>query len=53
MISPSPSLITASGIHKRFNADSSNDARVVVMNSRIVKPMGFDWFEQLERAEGF
>jgi mannose-6-phosphate isomerase-like protein (cupin superfamily) len=39
--------------HKRFNSDPSNDARVVVMNSRIVKPMGFDWFEQLERAEGF
>ena len=39
--------------HKRCNSDPANDARVVVMNSRIVKPMGFDWFEQLERAEGF
>jgi hypothetical protein len=23
-----------------------------VINSRIIKPMGFDWFEQLENAEG-
>ena len=39
--------------HKRFNSDPDHEARVVVINSRIVKPMGFDWFEQLERAEGF
>ena len=39
--------------HKRFNGDPANEARVIVVNSRIVKPMGFDWFEQLERAEGF
>lgn len=39
--------------HKRFNGDPASEARVVVVNSRIVKPMGFDWFEQLERAEGF
>ena len=39
--------------HQHFNADPDNEARIVVVNSRIVKPMGFDWFEQLERAEGF
>jgi uncharacterized RmlC-like cupin family protein len=39
--------------HKHFNADPKNEARIIVVNSRIVKPMGFDWFEQLERAEGF
>ena len=39
--------------HQHFNSDAKNEARIVVMNSRIVKPMGFDWFEQLERAEGF
>ena len=39
--------------HQHFNSDASREARIVVMNSRIVKPMGFDWFEQLERAEGF
>lgn len=39
--------------HKRFNADPGNEARVVVMNSRIMKAIGFDWFDQLEPAEGF
>jgi uncharacterized RmlC-like cupin family protein len=39
--------------HKHFNADPKNEARIIVMNSRIVKPMGFDWFEQLENAEGY
>lgn len=40
-------------IHKHFNADPKNEARIVVINSRIVKPMGFDWFDQLEHAEGY
>jgi uncharacterized RmlC-like cupin family protein len=39
--------------HQHFNSDPGNEARIVVVNSRIVKPMGFDWFEQLERAEGY
>jgi uncharacterized RmlC-like cupin family protein len=39
--------------HKHFNSDSKNEARIIVVNSRIVKPMGFDWFEQLENAEGY
>jgi len=39
--------------HKHFNSDPENEARIVVVNSRIVKPMGFDWFEQLENAEGY
>ena len=39
--------------HKRFNGDPDNEARIVVVNSRIVKAIGFDWFEQLENAEGF
>ena len=39
--------------HKHFNSDPKNEARIVVVNSRIVKPMGFDWFEQLENAEGY
>ena len=38
--------------HKRCNTDA-NEARVVVINSRILKPMGFHWFDQLEPAEGF
>lgn len=40
-------------IHQRFNSGSRGDARIIVVNSRIVKAMGFDWFEQLENAEGF
>jgi uncharacterized RmlC-like cupin family protein len=39
--------------HKRFNTDPDNEARVVVVNSRMMKAMGFDWFDQLEPAEGF
>ena len=39
--------------HKHFNASATTEARIIVVNSRIVKAMGFDWFEQLENAEGF
>ena len=39
--------------HQHFNADPDSEARLIVCNSRILKPMGFDWFEQLENAEGF
>ena len=39
--------------HKHFNADAGKEARIIVINSRIIKPMGFDWFEQLENAEGY
>lgn len=38
--------------HKRFNS-SDVEARVVVVNSRIMKAIGLDWFDQLEPAEGF
>ena len=39
--------------HKRFNVEPENEARVVVINNRMLKPMGFHWFDQLEPAEGF
>ena len=39
--------------HRHVNADAKNETRIIVINSRILKPMGFDWFEQLENAEGF
>jgi len=39
--------------HKRFNSDPNSEARVVVINSRMMKAIGFDWFDQLEPAEGF
>lgn len=40
-------------IHQHVNADPNNEARIIVINSRIIKAMGFDWFEQIENAEGF
>ncbi len=39
--------------HKRFNSDANSEARVIVINSRMMKAIGFDWFDQLEPAEGF
>lgn len=38
--------------HKHLNA-GNGEARIVVINSRILKPMGFDWFDQIENADGF
>ncbi len=37
--------------HQHFNSDPKSEARLVVMNSRIIKPMGFDWFDQLENCD--
>ena len=38
--------------HKRVNT-SAVEARVIVCNSRVMKAIGLDWFDQLEPAEGF
>ncbi len=39
-------------IHQHFaNADAS--ARLIMISNRIVKTMGFDWFDQLEHAPDF
>ncbi len=40
-------------IHQHLNADPDNETRIIVMNNKIIKDMGFDWFEQIENAEGF
>ena len=40
-------------MHQHFNGDAKSEARIIVINSRIVKKMGFDWFEQVENAPGF
>jgi len=37
--------------HKRFNT-SDVEARVIVVNSRVMKAIGLDWFDQREPAEG-
>jgi mannose-6-phosphate isomerase-like protein (cupin superfamily) len=36
--------------HQHFST-GAGEARILVMNSRIVKAMGFDWFEQLENCD--
>lgn len=40
-------------VHKRFSTDANDDARIIVINNKIIRDMGFDWFEQIENAEGF
>ena len=36
--------------HQHF---ASEDARLIMMSNRIVKEMGFDWFDLVERAPGY
>ena len=36
--------------HQHF---ATEEARLIVMSNRIVKDMGFDWFDQVENAPGF
>ncbi len=38
--------------HKR-HSNGDCEARIVVVNSRMLKAIGFDWFDQLEPAAGF
>lgn len=38
--------------HKRVNT-SGIEARIIVCNSRVMKSIGLDWFDQLEPAQGF
>ena len=38
-------------IHQHFAGDV--EARLIVISNRIVKAMGYDWFDQLENAPGF
>ncbi len=39
-------------MHQHFN-DGAGEARLIVISNRIVKDMGFDWFDQIENAPGF
>ncbi len=34
-------------------ANAGQECRIIVMSNRIVKDMGFDWYDQVERAPGF
>ena len=36
--------------HQHF---ATEDARLIMMSNRMVKEMGFDWFDQVENAPGF
>jgi quercetin dioxygenase-like cupin family protein len=39
-------------MHQHF-AKPGEECRIIVMSNRIVKDMGFDWYDQVERAPGF
>jgi quercetin dioxygenase-like cupin family protein len=39
-------------IHQHFNSGKT-EARLIVINNRIVKSMGFNWLDQIENAPGF
>ena len=39
-------------IHQHVAGDHE-DVRLIVMSNRIVKEMGFDWFDQVENAPGY
>jgi hypothetical protein len=36
-----------------FNDHAASEARLIVISNRMVKEMGFDWFDQIENALGF
>jgi len=40
-------------IQQHFNTADAGEARLIVISNRIVKEMGYDWFDQLENAPGF
>jgi gentisate 1,2-dioxygenase len=40
-------------IHQHFNAHATDEARLIVISNRMVKEMGFDWFDQIENAPGY
>jgi quercetin dioxygenase-like cupin family protein len=40
-------------IHQHFNAHATSEARLIVISNRMVKEMGFDWYDQIENAPGF
>ena len=40
-------------VHQHFNDDPKTEARLIVISNRMVKEMGFDWFDQIENAPGY
>jgi mannose-6-phosphate isomerase-like protein (cupin superfamily) len=39
-------------MHQHFS-NPGTECRIIVMSNRIVKDMGFDWYDQVEHAPGF
>ena len=39
--------------HQHFNADPAQPARFITATSRMLKPLGLDWIEQVEAAPDF
>ena len=50
MIHPSLVVPDVAQTGQHFAAE---ETRLIMMSNRIVKEMGFDWFDQLENAPGF
>jgi len=40
-------------IHRHFNDHVTSEVRLIVISNRMVKEMGFDWFDQIENAPGY
>jgi quercetin dioxygenase-like cupin family protein len=40
-------------MHQHFNADPDKPARFITATSRMLKPLGLDWIEQVEDAPDF
>jgi quercetin dioxygenase-like cupin family protein len=40
-------------MHQHFNADPDKPARFITATSRMLKPLGLDWIEQVEAAPDF
>ena len=38
-------------MHQHF-ANAGEECRIIVMSNRIVKDMGFDWYDQVETRAG-
>ncbi len=39
-------------LHQHF-CDGADETRLIVISNRIIKEMGFDWFDQIQNAPGF
>jgi quercetin dioxygenase-like cupin family protein len=40
-------------MHQHYNSDGSKPARFITATNRLLKPLGYDWIEQVESAPGY